>query len=94
MFPLLWEEPFGLTIIETMASGTPTIAFNNGSIPEIIDDGKTGFIVKNERKMLEAMKKIDSINRTYCRKVAEENFSTQAMVNNYLSVFEKTTGIK
>lgn len=92
IFPVLWEEAFGLTVIESLASGTPVVAFHHGSMPEIIQNGKTGFVVENEEAMFEAMKKIDQIDRKACRADAEERFSVEAMVNNYLRVFEQTAG--
>jgi len=85
--PLQWEEPFGLTFIESMACGTPVIAFNRGSAGEVIKDGKTGFIVKNLREMVKAIKKIGTISRKECRARVEENFTTERMVEEYEKVF-------
>ena len=68
LFPIKWEEPFGLVMTEAMASGTPVIAFNRASVPEVVKDGKTGFIVKNIKEAVEAVKKIDEIDRRECRK--------------------------
>ncbi len=89
LVPVKWEEPFGLVIIESMACGTPVIAFRRGSIPELIVDGKTGFIVETIEEMVEAIKKIESIDRLYCRKHVEENFSVEKMVDSYERVFLK-----
>ena len=89
LFPTVWEEPFGLVMIEAMACGTPVIAFNKGSVPEVIKRNKTGFIVKNEKEMTEAIKKIDKINRADCRKHIEENFTVEKMVDGYERVYEK-----
>ena len=83
LFPIKWPEPFGLVMIEAMACGTPVIAYPNGSVPEIIEDKKTGFIVKNVSKMAKAIKKIDEIDRKECRKRAENNFSVEKMVDEY-----------
>lgn len=85
LFPILWEEPFGLVMIEAMACGTPVVAFGNGAIPEVIVDRKTGFVIENdsEEKMVEAVRNIDSINRTDCRKYVEENFSVDKIVGDY-----------
>jgi len=85
--PIQWEEPFGLTFIESMASGTPVIAFDRGSAREIIKDGKTGFVVKNIEEMIEAMKKIDQIKRGDCRALVEEKFTIERMVNDYEKIF-------
>lgn len=87
--PLQWEEPFGLTFIESMACGTPVIALDRGSAREVIKNGKTGFVVKNLREMAKAIKKIDQIDRKECRKWVEENFTTEKMVDNYEKVFYK-----
>jgi glycosyltransferase involved in cell wall biosynthesis len=83
VFPILWEEPFGLVMIEAMSCGTPVVAFSNGAAPEVVRDGKTGFIVANEQEMAEAIKKIDLINRADCRRHVEENFSIDRMINSY-----------
>lgn len=93
IFPVLWEEAFGLTVIESMASGTPVVAFNRGSMPELIENGKTGFVVEDEEAMFEAMKNIDKIDRNNCRAAVQAKFSVQAMVNNYLKVFNSVGSI-
>jgi len=89
LYPLLWEEPFGLTMIESMACGTPVIAFNRGAAPEIVKNGRTGFIVKNLEQMEKAIKKIDNVLRLNCRKRAEENFSLEKMVQEYENIYFK-----
>ena len=95
LFPLQWEEPFGLTMVEAMACGTPVIAFCRGSVPEIVNSGKTGFVVKpldknkkvNFKGFIEAIKKIEQINREECRKQAEDNFSLEKMVDEYEKLY-------
>ena len=87
--PLRWEEPFGLTFIESMACGTPVIAFDRGSAREVINDGKTGLVVKNIEEMIEAIKKIDQIKREDCRKWVEEKFTVERMVSEYEKIFYK-----
>jgi len=77
LYPISWEEPFGLVMIEAMACGTPVIAFDRGSVREIIKDGKTGFIVKNTKEMVKAFKKIEEINRKDCQKHIERNFTVK-----------------
>lgn len=89
LFPIKWEEPFGLVMIEAMACGTPVIGFNRGAVREIIKDGKTGFIVKNSKEMIEAVKKIGQIDRKECRKWIEEKFSIEKMINEYEKVYYK-----
>ncbi len=80
LMPIVWEEPFGLVMIEAMACGTPVIAFNRGAIPEVVVDGKTGFVVQDEMGMIEAVKKLDQIDRAACRTHVEEHFSIESMV--------------
>ena len=87
--PIKWEEPFGLTFIESMACGTPVIAFDRGSVREVIKNGKTGFVVKNLSQMAKAIKKIDKISRKDCRKWVEDNFTTERMIEDYEKVFYK-----
>jgi glycosyltransferase involved in cell wall biosynthesis len=89
--PIQWEEPFGLVMIEAMACGTPVIALGRGAVPEIVIDGKTGFIIKdnNLKAMADAVKKIDKINRADCRRHVEQNFSIQQMIDRYEEVFLK-----
>ena len=91
LFPILWEEPFGLVMIEAMACGTPVVAFANGAIPEVIVDGKTGFVIENnsEVEMTEAIKKIDSIKRSDCRNHCMENFTVEKMVKDYEEALKK-----
>ena len=83
IFPILWEEPFGLVMIEAMACGTPVVAFNRGAVSEVLRDGLTGYVVDNHSQMVEAVKKIGSIDRVACRKHVEENFTVEKMVNDY-----------
>ena len=85
--PIQWEEPFGLTFIESQACGTPVIAFDRGSAKEVIKDGKTGFVVKNVEEMIKAIKKIDKIKREDCRKWVEEKFTIERMVSNYEKIY-------
>lgn len=91
LFPIEWEEPFGLVMIEALACGTPVIAFDRGSVKEIIKNGKNGFIVKTKEEMMQAMKNISSIDRRYCRLSVEKKFSIQKMAQDYKNLFEKYT---
>ncbi|QQG51192.1 MAG: glycosyltransferase family 4 protein [Candidatus Saccharibacteria bacterium] len=86
LVPIQWEEPFGLTMAEANACGTPVIAFRRGSVPEVVDDGKTGFIVDNTSAMIEAVGKLSKINRKDCRKHVEERFTLDHMINGYEKV--------
>ena len=84
LYPIEWEEPFGLVVTESMACGTPVIAYRRGSMPELIENEKNGFVVEsNLDELIEAMKKIDNIDRKIVRKSIEERFSKEIMVNNY-----------
>lgn len=85
--PIQWEEPFGLTFIESMSCGTPVIVFDRGSAREVIKNGKTGFVVKNIDEMVKAIKKIDQVKRGDCRKWVEEKFTIERMVLDYEKVF-------
>jgi len=87
--PIKWSEPFGLVMIEAMACGTPVIAFNNGAAPEIIENKKHGFVVKDITEMTKAIKKIDQINRKSCRKRVEKNFTVEKMVQEYEKIYHK-----
>ncbi|MBU0546888.1 MAG: glycosyltransferase family 4 protein [Patescibacteria group bacterium] len=92
--PINWREPFGLFLIESMACGTPVIAFKRGSVPEIIKDKKTGFIVKNVDEAVKSLKKIDQINRRDCRKWVEEKFTSEKMANDYEKIYSKVLKYK
>lgn len=89
LFPIKWEEPFGLVMIEAMACGTPVIAFDRGSAAEIVRDGETGFIVKDVEGIKEAMGKIDTISREACRDRAERFFSLDKMLVGYERIYER-----
>lgn len=89
LFPIRWQEPFGLVMIEAMACGTPVIAFKNGSSSEVVKHGKTGLIVENEEEMIEAIKNIDKIKRSDCRKHVEEKFTFEKMVDGYEDTYRK-----
>jgi glycosyltransferase involved in cell wall biosynthesis len=93
VFPIDWPEPFGLVMIEAMACGTPVIAWNCGSVPEVVDDGVTGFIVRNEDEAMAALARIGTLNRLRIRHVFERRFSAVAMARRYLSVYARQLGI-
>lgn len=85
--PVTWKEPFGLTMIEAMACGCPVVAFNKGSIPEVIENGKTGFIVQDVGEMISAVKRIKDIDRQTCREFSLRNFSARAMADKYEEIY-------
>jgi glycosyltransferase involved in cell wall biosynthesis len=87
LLPIDWPEPFGLVMIEAMACGTPVIAFPAGSVPEVIDDGLTGFIVRNEEAAVAAAGRLDTLSRTAIRARFEERFSVERMAADYLTLY-------
>lgn len=89
LHPVTWREPFGLTLIEAMACGCPVVAFDKGSIPEIIRHAETGFVVPEVEVMIDAVESIGSIDRAACRAYALENFSAKKMTDGYEAVYEK-----
>jgi glycosyltransferase involved in cell wall biosynthesis len=89
LFPICWPEPFGLVMIEALASGTPVLAFRRGSVPEIVDHGITGFVADEELELARAVDRLSDIDRHRCRIVAEERFSAEAMVINYERVYQQ-----
>ena len=89
LHPISFDEPFGLSVAESMLCGTPVIAFKKGSMPELILDGKTGFLVNNIDEAVHSVNNIKSIDRKYCRKYAASKFSRQKMTEGYLEVYKK-----
>jgi glycosyltransferase involved in cell wall biosynthesis len=89
LFPVNWPEPFGLVTIEAMACGTPVIAFDRGSVREIIEHGTTGFIVSDECEAVEAVEKLPTINRAEVRAAFEQRFTARRMAENYLDIYNR-----
>jgi len=85
LFPIEWDEPFGLVMIEALASGTPVIGFRQASVPEIVDDGLTGFVVDDVAAMASAIDRVAEIDRRICRREAERRFTVERMADDYLS---------
>lgn len=92
LYPISWHEPFGLVMAESMATGTPVIGFRIGSVPELIEDGVTGFVVETVEQMGEAVKKISEISRKKCRQRVEQLFSTESMVKAYEKLYTQIIG--
>ena len=90
LFPIDWPEPFGLVMIEAMACGTPVIAYRSGSVPEVIDDGVTGFIVESEEEAVDAVNQLARLDRRKVRKRFEERFSAHRMARAYESHYRQT----
>lgn len=88
LFPIQWPEPFGLVMIESLATGTPIIAFRRGSVPEIVKPGKTGFVVENVEEACNAVASLSSISRKDCRKDFETRFSPERMAKDYLKIYQ------
>jgi len=88
LFPLQWDEPFGMAVTEAMAGGTPVVAYPRGSMPELIRDGETGFLPADEEGMVDAIRRIDKIDRRRCREWVEKNFSIERMVDGYERVYQ------
>ena len=86
LFPIEWEEPFGIVMVEAMACGTPVIAFNTGSVNEVIDEGITGFKVNTKEEMIAAVKKVGSISRSTCRQHAKKRFDIDVVAREYLNI--------
>ncbi len=87
LMPIDWPEPFGLVMIEAMACGTPVIAFNRGSVPEIVEDGLTGFIVEDETGAVAAVRRLGSLPRARVRQRFEERFTARRMAEDYLRIY-------
>ncbi len=88
LFPIRWNEPFGMVMIEAMACGTPVLAFPEGAAPEVVDHGRTGFLCDDEEAMVEAIGRLDELQRADCRMAVEGYFSTTRMVAEHIELFE------
>jgi glycosyltransferase involved in cell wall biosynthesis len=89
LFPIDWPEPFGLVMIEAMACGTPVIAYRSGSVPEVIEEGVTGFIVENETQAIAAVHRLEQLDRRKIRSRFEERFSATRMAKEYEGLYRK-----
>jgi glycosyltransferase involved in cell wall biosynthesis len=88
LFPIDWPEPFGLVMIEAMACGTPVIAFRSGSVPEVIDDGLTGFVVPGEAEAIQAIGRLSELDRRQVRRHFEKRFTAARMAQDYVRHYE------
>jgi glycosyltransferase involved in cell wall biosynthesis len=91
LFPIEWEEPFGLVMIESMACGTPVIATRHGAVPEVIEHGRSGLIVDHYREMPAALDLADALDPLECRRYVEEQFAPERMVNDYLGAYREAS---
>lgn len=87
LFPIDWPEPFGLVMIEAMACGTPVIAYDDGSVPEVLEEGRTGFIVTKLQDATEAVDRVASLSRARCRRVFEKRFTSTRMARDYVKAY-------
>lgn len=89
LFPIQWEEPFGLVMIEAMLCGTPVVAFNRGSVPEIVENGVTGFVVETEEEMIDVIKnELPKLNRKIVLERSLERFSSGNMTEKYVALYD------
>ena len=89
LHPVAFDEPFGLAVVESMMCGTPVVAYDRGSMPEVVDEGATGFVVANRDDAVAAVDKAAGLDRAGCRAIALKRFSAQRMVHDYLEVYER-----
>ena len=89
LFPIDWPEPFGLVMIEAMACGTPVIAYRGGAVPEVIEEGHTGFIVEGLEDAVEAVRRVPELSRKRCREIFDQRFTAARMAHDYVRVYER-----
>jgi glycosyltransferase involved in cell wall biosynthesis len=89
LFPIDWPEPFGLVMIEALACGTPVIAWRDGSVPEVMEQGRTGFIVASVAEAVEAVRRVQQLSRARCRETFERRFNVARMARDYVDVYER-----
>jgi len=94
LFPICWEEPFGLVMIEAMFAGTPVVAFARGAAPEVVEDGVTGFCVRDVDEMAAALPRAAALDRARCRARAIERFGTARMVGDYVALYERAVAAR
>ena len=92
LMPIDWPEPFGLVMIEAMACGTPVIAFNRGSVPEIVENGVNGFIVEDEHGAMAAVNRLSTLSRATVRERFDERFTARRMAEDYLTIYRSLAG--
>jgi glycosyltransferase involved in cell wall biosynthesis len=94
LFPIDWPEPFGLVMIEAMACGTPVIAFRCGSVPEVVDDGQSGFAVDSIEEAVQAVGRLGELDRKQVRSMFEKRFTVERMAQDYLSIYSRLPGVR
>jgi glycosyltransferase involved in cell wall biosynthesis len=93
LFPIDWPEPFGIVMIEAMSCGTPTIAFPRGSVPEVIDEGQSGFIVNNVEEAIKAVERAKGLSRAGVRACFERRFTVERMAKDYIEIYRSLPGV-
>ncbi|HLN72006.1 MAG TPA: glycosyltransferase family 4 protein [Prolixibacteraceae bacterium] len=94
LHPISFEEPFGLSVAEAMICGTPVIAFHRGSMPELIEEGKTGFLIADIDQAVKALEKLGTLDRSYVSRYAISKFSREKMVDHYMEIYQKIISLK
>ena len=89
LFPIDWPEPFGLVMIEAMACGTPVIAYRSGAVPEVMEEGHTGFIVQGLEDAVEAVRRVPELSRKRCREIFDQRFTAARMAHDYVQLYER-----
>ena len=89
LFPIDWPEPFGLVMIEAMACGTPVIAYRSGAVPEVMEEGHTGFIVQGLEDAVEAVRRVPELSRKRCREIFDQQFTAARMAQDYVQLYER-----
>jgi glycosyltransferase involved in cell wall biosynthesis len=92
LFPLQWEEPFGMVVIEAMAAGTPVLTYSRGAMPELVRHEETGYLLADENEMVEAIDRIERLDRRRCREWVQQHFSAAQMVEGYESLYQTIAG--
>lgn len=87
LFPIQWEEPFGMVVAESMAAGTPVLAMRRGAMPEVIDHGRNGFLCDSTEEMIAFARRVDELDRAECRRTCEQRFSPPVLVDRYLEIY-------
>jgi glycosyltransferase involved in cell wall biosynthesis len=94
LMPIRWPEPLGLVMVESLACGTPVIAFPEGSAPEVVEDGRTGFVVEDEHAMARAVGRLGEIDPSACREACERRFDVPAVVRGYEHVYRAAMSVR
>ena len=94
LFPIQWNEPFGLVMIEAMACGTPVLAWKKGSVPEVLEQGVSGVLVESMEEAIEGAKQIVDMDRKKVREAFDRRFTARLMANNYLELYEELINVK